>query len=565
MKIRFAKILVPLAMLFAILIFAVGCGGGGGGGSTVNLANQVSLFVTDDLNTGYDHVWVKFYEVKVVTASGTTQVFESTDGVPVDLSALNDGTNSLFTFLGASSFPSEPVTAVKFEMGRDVVLYTTGSTTGQPFQFAPSLNSGTNKSQLTLTLPTPQTVAAGGSLTFDFDLANWNITGGFIVPAVNLFSGPGLDDPARHRSREISGTVGNLQGTAPTQTFELTNREGRVVKVATSADTVMLNENGTPSPTLANGQRVEAHGIFFADTHTFQASKIKIEDGPGASGEARVEGEVRNANLASNHMEVKAQETRGFIPAELWINVTTSTGTKFFNRMGLIITADEFFAALTGGSVEVQGSYDSATNTLTATKAKLEDGTGGDDRQEARGTLITSNAFAGTLSIAMTEWEGFSGTSGGTLNIATNGSTIYRGSTGEPLTQNQFFAAVSSATSIKVEGTYADGTMTAKRLDLRSSSGGGSDSDEAKGTISNVNPVTSAFTLTLVEWEGFNGTFGQNISVTMSASATYRDHDGVTMSKSEFFDAIAAGGLAEVDGLVDGSNMVGVRAKLDDH
>lgn len=563
MKIRIAKTLIALAVGLATLILAVGCGGGGSGTGTVNLGNQVSLFATDDLNTGYDHVWVTFYQIKVTTASGTTQVFESTSGVPVDLSSLNDGTNSLFAFMGAATFPSQPLTSIKFEVDRTAILYTTGSTTGQPTQFDPSLNSGTSRSEMTLTFGTPQTIPAGGSLAFDFDLPNWNIVGGFIVPAVNLHNGSGLDNPARHVRREFSGTVGNLQGAAPTQTFEVTNWEGRTVRVASSASTVILNEDGSPSPALANGQKVEIHGIFAPDSKTLQASRIKIEDGDGAHTEARAEGAVRNANVATSHFEVKAQETRGFAPTELWVNVTTTGNTRFFNRMGTLVTKEEFYAALTAGEVEVQGAYNPSTNTLTATKAKLEDGTGGDDSQEAKGTLITSNASAGTLSIALTEWEGFAGTSGGTLNIATTVTTVYRGSTGEPLTKNQFFSQLTGSNGVKVHGTYSGGLMTATKLELKSS-GGTNDPHEIKGTVSSVNSIASTFTLTVMEWSGFNGSFGQAIAVGMASNATYRDKDGATITKNDFFTAIAGGSHAEVEGVVTGSAMVGVRGKLDD-
>ncbi len=562
------KWLIVSLILATIAVLMAGCGGGGGSSNSVDTSQQVSFFVTDDLSSAYDHVWVKFHEVELEYAGGSSKVYNSDTGVEIDLRALNTGSGNLFQFLGAASFPSQPITKIKFTVARNLVLFTTGATTGTNAQFASTFNLPNGRSRFEVTPSTPLTVAPGGAVAFDFDLSAWTLASGFVTPVGAVFTGSGLGNPANHVDEDFSGTVSDLAGTVPTLSFAVTWANGQVVKVTTSSSTVFLNSNGAPSPVVANGKRVEVRGRFATSSQSFAASVVKVEDSNGVGDdEDKVKGLVRNANASAGTFEVKSQFVRGFLPAQLWVNVQTSSTTKYFNRLGAVISSTAFYAALTSGSAEAEGVYTSGNNTLVAAKVKLEDGVGGDDYQEAKGTLITSNEGAGTLSIAMTEWEGFAGTSGGTLNISTTGGTDYRGTDGQTITKTQFFAGFAAANLVKVEGTFSGTTMQAKRLELRNNGGGsgaGNDPHEVNGTISDINESAGTFKVTLVSWFGFGGSHGQVVSVTMTSGATYRNDDGSTMTKEQFFAALVTSPLVEVDGTVAGSAMTGVKAKLDD-
>jgi len=557
--------------LFTIALLAIGLltiitGCGGGGGSTSSGNTGVSLFITDNLDAGYDHVWVRIHEIELEHNGGSTKVFDSSAGQVVDLRALNNGASNLFQFLGIATFPSQPVTSIKFTVGRTLELFTTGATTSTSALFATALDLPNGKSRFTVTPGTPITATAGSSITFDFDLSQWNLAAGFVTPVVSIFSGSGLDNPSNHLGEDFKGTVSGLGGTSPNLTMTVTTASGNAIPVSANVSTVILNSNGAPSPLLANGKVVEVRGTFSTSANAFVATVIKIEDGSVNSNEDKVEGLVRNPNFGALQFEVKAESVRGFLPSDLWILIQTDGSTRFFNRSGVVITAQEFFVALVSGSAEVEGTYDSNSNTMTALKAKLEDGSGDDDYQEARGGATTWNEIDGTISISMTEWEGFAGSSGGNLNITTNGSTQYRDENGTTVSKFTFFGAVTAGSVVKVEGTYTGGTILAKRVEFRNSGGGGGGNDphEIHGYLSNINAGTRIFTITLVSWSGFPGSHGSVINVTMDSNATYRNDNGDSINEATFFAALLAGGIVEVDGTVSGSSMTGVKAKLDD-
>ncbi|MFM9873365.1 MAG: DUF5666 domain-containing protein [Fimbriimonadaceae bacterium] len=566
---KLKRLWVALIAAATVLLLIVGCGGGGSSsGGSVNTSQQVSMFVTDDLSTNYDHVWVRFHEVELEFSGGSSKVFSSDSGVEVDLRALNTGSANLFKFLGAAAFPSQPVTGIKFTVGRDLVLYTTGSTTGTNAQFAAAFNLTNGRSRFGITPASPLTVPAGGAVAFDFNLANWTLASGFVTPVGSVFGGSGLDDPANHVSDDFSGIVSELTGTAPNFTMKLTRTGGQVVQVKTDVNTSIFNSNGSASPVIANGKRIEVSGVFSTSTQSFLASVVKIEDSTNSEDEEQVQGLVRNPNEGAGQFEVKATETRGFLPGDLWVMVQTTGTTKFFNRQGVVISAAAFYAALTAGSAEAEGTYNSGSNTLTATKVKLEDGSGGEDYSEAKGPATAANAALGTLSITLNEWSGFAGSAGGTLNITTNGSTLYLDANGASINSTTFFAQALTATAVKVEGTYTSGSMLAKRLEIRSSGGGGGGGNnphEINGTISNINSIAATFNVTLISWSGFTGTHSSVITVSMSASATYRNDNGDSITKDQFFADLASSPLVEVEGTVSGLTMTGVKAKLDDN
>jgi hypothetical protein len=146
------------------------------------------------------------------------------------------------------------------------------------------------------------------------------------------------------------------------------------------------------------------------------------------------------------------------------VHVVTTTNTVFRGDSGVLLNATDFFAQLaTATSVEAEGTFNSSTNTLTAVRAKLEnEGQNGGEQAEVKGTPTNLNAGAGTFTVnPVTEFEGFAYSGTGGVNIATTESTVFRTINGDTLTKADFFTALMLTTSVKVEGTFSGGTLTA--------------------------------------------------------------------------------------------------------
>ncbi|MCA0361011.1 MAG: DUF5666 domain-containing protein [Armatimonadetes bacterium] len=544
------------------LLLLTGCGGGGsgsGGGST-----GVSFFITDNLSTNFDHVYVTIHEVELEYAGGSTKVFESDAGTTVDLRALNNGSN-LFSLLGVSSVPNNTFTGARVSVANTASIIATGQTNATQYPFLPSLVGGNGRARLNVTFPAPITLSTGSNIVLDFDLSQWTINGsGQIVPVVLLHNGSGVDDLNRQTDEDFKGTISALEGSAPTQAFTLNMPLGRTLRVSTTADTTVLNDNGAPNAVLANGQTVEVYGKFSLAAGRIVARLVKIEDGQGAGGDDKVKGPTRNGNAATGTLEIKAVDVRGFLPTNLWVNVTSNTNTAYFNDAGRSIPKAAFFEAIgLGAKAEAEGAYNDDTNTLLARKLKLEDFEG-DDGAEIKGTASEKNAQAGTFRVTLTEWSGFNGAPGVVVPVETGPNTTYRNNDGATLTKTQFFEQLTNGGGVKVEGYIENGVMKAKKAQLRTNVGGGGGQAEAKGTASGANSTARTYTLRLSSWFGFNGSLNQDVAVTMTENATYRNDNGESITKNAFFELIANGAIVEVEGTYSNGAFTGVKAKIDD-
>lgn len=545
----------------AVLIGMFGCGGSGGAGGGTN---NMSVFLTDDLNTGYSAVWVKIHEVELEYAGGSDKVFDSSAGVEFDLRSLNSAGANKFVFLNTAGLPARSYTGAKVTFAKDLTLF---PTVGAPLavQFDTAFDHGAGKSRVQFNFVAPVASSDRGSFVIDFDLANWTLAGGLVTPVIKLHSGAGLDDPANHHDEDWHGTVAslsNLGGGA--YTFTLNVSASVVLKISVTSSTVVMNSNGGASPALSNGAFVEVRGKFNRTSGAIDASVVKLEDS-SSSGEQKVEGAVSAINAGAGTFDAAATEVRGFIPSAAVVHVTTSATTHFFSDNGVSMTKEAFFAALSAGAkAEAEGTYTAGTNTLAAAKAKLEDHSGSDIWDEAKGAITAFSAAAGTCSINVTEWEGFAFSSGSSLSVVTTGSTTYRDGNGSSMTQAAFFAAMTTSSNVKVEGTFATGTMTAKRLEFRTSGGGGSGQHEAKGYASTILANPGSFGLDLYSWSGFNGSFGLDIVVLMSGTATYRDANGNSVTKEQFFSLLSNGKAIEVEGSIVGLQFTATKAKIED-
>lgn len=469
-----AKLASMLLASLTLLILAagIGCGGGGGGSSSGGGGGGapavVGVFFADNLSAGYDNVWVTAYKVELYNGATSVTVFDNPAGEEIDLRALGTPAGSQFLFLGPGSVPVGTYTKVEVTLGRNVNLFPTGAATATVASFPPALNSGVN-SKLELPLaPAFNVTGSGQNLIVDFDLPNWVLAGGIVTPALLRHNGSGLDDLNRHEDEDYKGIVSGLSGTAPNQSFTL-SRLGREIRVACTEATRIFREEGAAGAALANGQRVEVRGIFDVLAMTLRARSIKIEDGEDED-EDKVKGAVKEVNAGEGVFVVRAERTRGFVPTRDNVRVATTATTKFLNNAGIMISKEAFFTAISavGARAEAEGSYNSANNTLTASKAKLENE---DDFNEAetRGIVKRINAGDGFVVIeaAGSETEGFVIPENGEVKLQSTATTTFRNAAGATITRNQFFDIVAVGKTVKANGTYSAGVLTCRKMEIR--------------------------------------------------------------------------------------------------
>ena len=488
--VRFSsKLWLPLLAGVGALGLA-GCGGGGGGSSPLSSALPpsqtasavVGVFATDSFSEAYDHVWVTIHRVEVESSNGTAQtVFDDALGKTIDLKTLRDATGQRFALLGAGKIDASTATSIKVTIDNGVVLFPAGSAGGQATPVDDAVtHDGQGHPVLSFPLTAPRSLGSGhDDLIVDFDLADFTVSGGKVRPVVKEGARAGLEDPNRHERQEYQGVLSQLAGASPAFTFTLT-REGSTVSVVTDAQTTFFNADGTPNPKLAEGQTVAVRGLFDVTTLRLTASVVKIRPAGGEQEPAEVEGVPGAVSAGAGTFTLTAHQVEHLVPSQTTVNIVTGSGTIFRAKGGITLTAADFFTGLaTASAAEVEGSYDAASNTLTATRAKLENesggghggGSGGDHGGaaggvEAEGNATGIDASANTFLLAsLSEWEGFVPASGG-VSVAATTATVYRDGTGGALTAAQFFAALAASPQVKVRGTLAGAVVTASELTL---------------------------------------------------------------------------------------------------
>jgi hypothetical protein len=105
-----------------------------------------------------------------------------------------------------------------------------------------------------------------------------------------------------------------------------------------------------------------------------------VEDGPGGSSddEGRHSPEVKGAasaiNATSGTFVLTPRKTKGFVLGQATMTIITNASTVYRTDGGRTTTKENFFALLSSTLyAEAEGTYDAATNTLTAKKVKIED------------------------------------------------------------------------------------------------------------------------------------------------------------------------------------------------
>jgi hypothetical protein len=465
-------------LALAAVVSIAGCGGGGGG-TTSGGTGRLQAFAADDFRDDHQQIWATIYKVELLDATGAAvTVFDDAVGKSMDLQQLHDNAGPRFAFLSDVAIAVGTYTQVRLTMGPEITRFPVGSTTGIKTPFAASLTRNAAGNVLyTSTLDTPTVIAEGvtSKLIIDFDLPHFVLANGEVTPKVKRGDDSTLSDKSRHHDEDYHGTISGLTGAAPVQSFTLSNGAWKT-EVSVDATTVVFYEKSQSSPALSNNLFVEVNGVFDSVTGVLKATKIKIEDkSSGGQSNGRgipeVKGLVSAPSTATRSFTIAVSESDDFVPTQSTVNVVVTDTTVFRAHRGVLLTEAEYFAGLGVTSIaEVKGSYNAATNTLTATLVKSESESESDDdsnEAEAKGTAISIDATAGTFTLSpISEYEGFfPGAS--TLNVVVAAGAEFEDDRGKDTDRATFFSGLSSASRVTVKGSFAGGVFTAVELRLK--------------------------------------------------------------------------------------------------
>ncbi len=460
MKIRLVSIFLLCLMLAALLS---GCGGkgsstsGGGGGSV----GRSRIILTDDLNTGFSHVWVSIKKVELVSVinGATTLAFSNPAGTQVDLRTLRDATGARFLFLQAGDLQIGTYSGLRVTVDKNVVVFPTGATVGTQATFQ---GSGATDFIMELSFPFARPLSTlGADFVIDFDLSRWSLSGS-VVSATGLTfilqgNATASTDTSRYETGRLSGSITSLGGISPNQTFTLVGSSQSIV-VVTSASTKIFSNDGTVSPILANGVTAEVQGVFNASANTILASSIKLRLDPaeGAQGAS-----ATVTSIAGSTVTVNIDKARGFLPTSQY-TFSTSSGGVFFGTRGDVIPGAQFLALLSVGSgVDLEGTVSGSSFNIS--KAKLQNGM---DDTTIKGQSSQVNAFDGTIVVSASEITNAPITIGTMVKVTTSDSTAFK-INGIVMTRLAFFNNFGNGQLVRVEGVYDVTTNTLTAFDVR--------------------------------------------------------------------------------------------------
>lgn len=533
------------ALALAALALLYGCGGGGGD-APGGFGSGVSIFITDDLSSQFDQVWVRVFRIDVVGEGGTTTVFESTEGTVIDVASLNDGA-SRFAYFGTGAVPDSP-TGVSIVLDKTVSLVLRGGPVARTVEFDAALTNANDRTQIDLAI----SLRVGqDSIVLDFDLSKWTIVGDTVHPVVVIGSDAGLGLLDRHEERTFYGMVAELSGEAPDQTFSLRTPEGRTLPVTTNQETVIFGPDGSRAE-LANGQKVAVSGRFSTDLHSLVAGQVQIF-GPHRDAH-RIVGRAFDPNVESCTFLVELKEVHGFIPNHRIVTVLTQEGTLFLSASGEEVTKERFYERLGSHDtlIVADGIYDPGTNTFEARVVKHHHRH--HDRREVKavGEVTAVMADRRAFAMALIEWAGFDAHVGDEVRVATGADTEFFRPDGTPIRASVFFSRLTPGAVVAVHGHYSDGVIRADTVRVRHWAPDGHPA-RATGSAIEWSSHEGAVWISLIEWSGFDAATGDRLKVQTGDRTrffTLGDHE---ITKAQFFLHLAVHSVVHAEGrYIDG-------------
>ena len=523
--------------LFVLLLLSLfGCGGGGG-----SLSNAFNLFITDDASTQYSGVWVKLYKAQLQGDGGkSVTLFESTEGVTVNLRQLNDGA-SKFLLLAPGTVPDGTYNKVQFEVNKTVNLVAVGTGAASTANFPDALNNPVGNSLLTANL-SPSVVMPGASkVVIDFDLKNWNVLNGVISPVLKHHDGTGLQDGSRHERFEYVGMIGALSGTAPAQTFDLTLKTGGTVHVVTDDTTDIVGQGDNTG--LQSGRAAEVYGVFDPTASSVKANIIHYVAVNEASDLAKAAGLGSNADANGGTFDLSPKYTKGFAPKGDKVSITTDANTVFKGKHGATLSHADFFAAFAAAGAKAQidldGTYNEGSNSILVKDVHIENEADFADAT-AGGRSSNPNPGALTFDLAVVASNGINGV-GDTLHVQLAPDAEIKGPHGAVTTKDQFFSLLNEKPrTLAVRGSYDSNTgiLLASRIEYVVDQ---TVNFTAKGTSSNPDNQAGTFDYLVSQVSGLDLSHSTPVHLTVTANTIFKDAGGNTINLDQFFLVLGGG------------------------
>lgn len=335
------------------------------GGPTAGATGGIPVYLTDDSDAPLDHAYVRIYKVELFTSKSSIAVFESNDGIVLDLRTLRDKSGPRYAFFGVTSLSSSELVRAQIEVGREMSVIQSGQSAPETRRFGDALAQGKDRARLSLNLPKKDDLTAL-VLDFDFAKAQPDPKKGVLVTLREGDPG-GLSDLLRHEPVSFTGKVGSLSGKAPDASFALNLGQNRTLRVAGSPETASFDAKGD-EPKLANNAQAEVRGVFDAGSKTFLARSIAIV---GKVAPDEVTGLLTNKD--GKDLAIATTRSDGPLSTAHEVPILLDGNAVFLGKDGRKIDKEEFLKQSSEAiRVEADGQFDNKTGAFKATRLKLE-------------------------------------------------------------------------------------------------------------------------------------------------------------------------------------------------
>ena len=475
---------------------------------------------TTDAAQNYNHIWATLLKVELIDArdNSALTVWEDANGLTLDLQTLHDKNGRRFSLIGSSAIPSgHSYGRVRVTLSNGFELFTPGSTTGTVAPLSDTLaRDGEGHPIVSFGLARPRDLGTGkDNLFVDFDLRKLQIDNGRVLPVMResgspkeIIEGDGIasqQNPALFAGVVTEWTPGKKAGDGA---WTLAMAGGRTVTVQTTGATTVWNDDGKPSPSLANSKRVLVSGRLSLQNNRVLAETVSVY--PAADGAV-------SAAKTDTGTPTPVLTTAG-------LNAAAASKTTNGTPMAAIALASEVLAA----------SESLANTPLPIPPAHVA------------GRVAKSDDTAQTITLSPREVGGLVPTQSAVI-VQIDPKALVRDSSGMMVKPAALFAQLGTnpAASVRAEGEYetATGTLKATRVFLERTTGGTTPpihevivqgvpakSNLKNGTLNAAN---------LTEWENIAASDGKNpVRIALTAATELRNESDTFIARENFFKAM---------------------------